>query len=142
MTQIQENPQLSKDFLRSDEVLLESTLVLLLLRGRLEGAVSELGRGIDPLEGDLLVGTARGVDEHGLAESDNTLLGAGDGALDHDEVVVDLAVADEATEAGVMLANTFFGETCGTGRTYGVMTFLVTSSSVEALSSAPALAMR
>ena len=81
------------------EVLLERTLVLLLLRRRLEGTVTELGRGVDPLELDLLQGLPRGVREHGLAQGHDTLLGAGDGALDHDEVVVDLAIADEATHA-------------------------------------------
>jgi hypothetical protein len=38
------------------------------------------------------------VSPHGLTEGNNTLLGTGDRALDHDEVVVDLTVADEATE--------------------------------------------
>lgn len=66
--------------------------------------MSELGRGVDPLEVDLLEGLAGSVSPHGLAEGDDTLLGAGDGALDHDEVVLDLTVADEATEAEKMLA--------------------------------------
>ena len=61
--------------------------------------MSELGRGVDPLELDLLERFPRGVDEQGLAESDDPLLGTGDRALDHDEVVLDLTVADEATEA-------------------------------------------
>lgn len=60
--------------------------------------MSEFGRGIDPFEVDLLEGTAGGVDEHGLAESHDTLLDTRDGTLDHDEVVVDLTVADETTE--------------------------------------------
>ena len=80
------------------EVLLEGTLVLLLLRGRLEGTVSELGRGVDPLELDLLQSLARGVREHGLAESHDSLLNTGDGALDHDEVVLDLTITNEATQ--------------------------------------------
>jgi len=86
------------------EVLLESTLVLLLLRGRLESTVSELGRGVDPLELDLLQSLARGVDEHGLAESHDSLLNTRNGALDHDEVILDLTVTDEATQTGVALA--------------------------------------
>ncbi|KAK1703926.1 hypothetical protein BDP67DRAFT_220968 [Colletotrichum lupini] len=98
MTMIQRNLMRRRNLL-SSKVLLEGTLVLLLLRRRLEGTVSELGRGIDPLEVDLLEGLSRGVGEHGLAESHDTLLGTGNGALDHDEVVVDLTVADEATEA-------------------------------------------
>lgn len=36
------------------EILLESTLELLLLRRGLESTVTELGGGIDPLEADLL----------------------------------------------------------------------------------------
>lgn len=94
-----ENPKPTT--LRGGEVLLERTLVLLLLRRRLEGAVSELGRCVDPLEVNLLESTARGVGEHRLAQSHDTLLDTGNGALDHDEVVVDLTIADETTETGV-----------------------------------------
>lgn len=61
--------------------------------------MTELRGGVDPLELDLLEGLAGGVDEHGLAESHDSLLDTGNGALDHDEVVVDLAIADEATHA-------------------------------------------
>lgn len=84
--------------LSAGDILLEETLVLLLLGGSLESTVSKLGRGVDPFELDLLESLPGGVGEHGLAESHDTLLGTGDGALDHDEVVVDLTVADEATE--------------------------------------------
>lgn len=63
--------------------------------------MTELGGGIDPFELDLLEGLAGGVDEHGLAEGHDALLGTGDGTLDHDEVVLDLAVADEATHAAI-----------------------------------------
>jgi hypothetical protein len=80
------------------EVLLERTLELLLLRRGLESTVTELGGGVDPLEANLLEGLARGVSEHGFAEGHDTLLGTRDGALDHDEVVVDLTVADETTK--------------------------------------------
>lgn len=86
-----------KDLSRGLEVLLEGTEVLLLLGRGLVGTVTELGRGIDPLELDLLGGAAGSVDEHALAESHDTLLDTGDGTLEEDEVVVDLAVADEAT---------------------------------------------
>lgn len=82
------------------EILLEGTLVLLLLGRGLESTMTELRGGVDPLELDLLEGLAGGVDEHGLAESHDSLLDTGNGALDHDEVVVDLAVANEATHAG------------------------------------------
>ena len=40
------------------------------------------------------------MDEHRLAESDDALLDTGDGTLEHNEVVVDLSVADEATHGG------------------------------------------
>lgn len=85
--------------LGGSEVLLESALVLLLLRGRLEGTVTELGRRVDPFELHLLESLARRVDEHRLAKGHDPLLDTGDGALDHDEIVVDLAVTDEATQA-------------------------------------------
>lgn len=84
--------------LRGNEVLLEGTLVLLLLRRGLEGTVTELGGGIDPLELDVLEGLPGGVDEHRLAEGHDSLLDTGNGALEHDEVVVDLTIADEATK--------------------------------------------
>lgn len=94
----------SRTRLSGGKVLLEGALVLLLLRRSLEGTVSELGRGVDPLEVDLLEGLSRGVSPHGLAQGCDALLGTGDGALDHDEVVLDLAVADEATQTGGELA--------------------------------------
>src|SRR5690606_20820124 len=123
--------------LRGGQVLLERTLVLLLLRHGLEGTVSKLGRGIDPLEVDLLQSLPRGVGEHGLAQSHDTLLDTRDRALEHDEVVVDLAIADEATETNCKLERGT--EISKSGETYGVMVFLVMSISVEALSSASPL---
>lgn len=60
--------------------------------------MTELGGGIDPLELDLLGGTTAGLGVEGLAESGDTLLDTGDGALEDDEVVLDLTVADEATQ--------------------------------------------
>ena len=92
------------------EVLLQSALVLLPLRGRLEGTVTELGRRVDPFELDLLERLARGVDEHRLAESHDPLLDTRDGTLDHDEVVLDLTIADEATHAVSVLANAAYAE--------------------------------
>lgn len=65
--------------------------------------MAELGGGIDPLEVDLLESPSAGVGEHGFSEGDDTLLDTGDGALDHDVVVLDLTVADEATETVKML---------------------------------------
>jgi len=65
--------------------------------------VAELGRGVDPLEVDLLEGLARRVAVHGLSESDDSLLDTWDGTLDQDEVVLDLTVSDETTHAVRML---------------------------------------
>lgn len=93
-----ETTQTPTSRLGGGEVLLEGTLELLLLRRGLESTVTELGRGIDPLEVDLLGSSAGGVGEHGLAQGHDTLLGTRDRALDHDEVVVDLTVADETTK--------------------------------------------
>ena len=80
------------------EILLESTNDRLLLRRRLVSTVTELGRGVDPLELDLLERPPAGVCEHGLAESDNPLLDTRDGTLEQKEVVLDLTVTDEATK--------------------------------------------
>lgn len=81
------------------EILLEGTLVLFFLGRGLESTVTELRGGINPFELDLLEGLAGGVDEHGLAESHDTLFSTGDRALDHDEVILDLTIANEATQA-------------------------------------------
>lgn len=60
--------------------------------------MTELGRGVDPLEVDLFGGLAADLRVEGLAESHDTLLNTGNGTLDNDEVVLDLTVADETTE--------------------------------------------
>jgi hypothetical protein len=60
--------------------------------------VTELGRGVDPFELNLLERPPAGVNEHRLAESDNPLLDTGNTTLDQKEVVLDLTVADEATK--------------------------------------------
>lgn len=83
------------------EVLLHHTLVLPLLRRGLVGTVSELGRGVDPLELDLLERTPPGVYEHGLAQSHDALLDTRAVTLDENEVVLNLTVADEATHTSV-----------------------------------------
>lgn len=67
--------------------------------------MTELGRGVDPLELDLLEGAAGGVDEHGLAEGHDTLLDTRDGTLEENEVVLDLTVADEATHTEKVVSN-------------------------------------
>lgn len=73
----------------------------------------KLAARVDPLEVDLFEGAARRVREHGLAERDDALFDARDGALEEEEVVVDDAVADEAAHAvfGALLACTF-GKRC------------------------------
>jgi hypothetical protein len=60
--------------------------------------VTELGRGIDPFEVDLLRGSSADLGVQGLAQGHDTLLDTGDGTLDDDEVVLDLTVADETTK--------------------------------------------
>ena len=65
--------------------------------------MTELGGSIDPLELDLLEGLAGGVDEHGLAESHDTLLNTWNGTLNDKEVVLDLTVSNEATHWGDLL---------------------------------------
>ena len=60
--------------------------------------MTELGRGVDPLEVDLLERPTARVREHGLAEGHDPLLDARNGALEQNVVVLDLTVADEATE--------------------------------------------
>lgn len=81
-----------------DQVLLERTQESALLGRSLVSTVTELGRGVDPLEVDLLGGLAADLRVEGLAESHDTLLNTGNGTLDNDEVVLDLTIADEATE--------------------------------------------
>lgn len=79
------------------EVLLEDTLVLPLLRRRLVRTVTELRRRVDPLELHLFQRPPAGVNEHGLAQSNNALLDTGAVTLEQEKVILDLTVADEAT---------------------------------------------
>jgi hypothetical protein len=83
------------------EVLLHHTLVLPLLRRGLVGTMSELGRGVDPLELDLLERPSAGVNKHGLAQSHDALLDTRAVTLEENEVVLNLTVAYEATHANV-----------------------------------------
>ena len=80
------------------QILLERAQELSLLRRGLVGSVTELGRSVDPFEVDLLQRFPAAVREHRLAEGHHSLLDAGNTALEHDEVVLDLAVADETTQ--------------------------------------------
>eukprot|EP00047_Mylnosiga_fluctuans_P001240 m.219486 g.219486 ORF g.219486 m.219486 type:complete len:414 (-) comp10174_c0_seq1:18-1259(-) len=84
-------------------VLLEVAEEALLLLGGLEATMTELGRGVDELQDDLLGGTAVDLGEQGLAQSQNTLLGTNSGALQHQEVVRDDTVVREATHGGDVL---------------------------------------
>jgi len=62
--------------------------------------VTVLGRGIDELDVEgLEVRSAHGGAQS-LAESDDSLLGADDAALDHEPVLVDLTVVGEPTDGG------------------------------------------
>ena len=61
--------------------------------------MTKLGGRIDPFEIDLLKRFAACVREHGFAEGHDSLLDAGDGAFEEDEVVFDFSVADEAAHA-------------------------------------------
>ena len=81
-------------------LLLECAQERRLLLDGLERAVTELARGVDELERNLLEIPAAGVDHEGLAEGDDALLGSGDRALEDNEVVLDDTVVGEATERG------------------------------------------
>lgn len=79
---------------------LHGTKELRLLVRSLEATVTELGRGIDELEGDLFQSGALGLSEERLAEGDDSLLHARAGALDHEEVLIEDTVVREATHGG------------------------------------------
>lgn len=81
----------------SNKILLEGTQEGLLLLGGLESTVTELGRGVDPFELDLLGGSPVDLGVEGLAQGHDTLLNTGNGTLEEEEVVLDLTVADETT---------------------------------------------
>ena len=62
--------------------------------------MTELGGGVDELEGDLLEGGGLGVGEERLPQGENPPLDADAAALDHEEVLVDNTVVGEASEGG------------------------------------------
>ena len=64
---------------------------------RIAETYAELRRRVDELELDLLEVTTACVNHERLAEGDNTLLGSGDGALEHQVVVLDDTIVREAT---------------------------------------------
>jgi hypothetical protein len=65
--------------------------------------VTDLGRGIDELDLDLLGSTVLGLREVALSEDDGSLAGTNDAALNHNEVLVDLTVVGEPTERSDVL---------------------------------------
>jgi hypothetical protein len=100
----EKKPQPNKTLLKTrlcGNVLLEGTHEGVLLLLGLETSVSELGRGVDPLELDLLEGLAGSVGEERLAESHDTLLDTRARSLDHDEVILDNTVAGESSHGGL-----------------------------------------
>ena len=62
--------------------------------------MAELGGSIDELELDLLDGDTAGLCEERLTEGDEALLDTGDGALEHNVVLVHLTIVGEATNWG------------------------------------------
>jgi hypothetical protein len=62
--------------------------------------VSELAAGVDPLEVDGLLGSGGGLGDEGLAEGDDALDDAWNGALEHNPILSDDTVVGEASEGG------------------------------------------
>lgn len=59
--------------------------------------MTELGGGINELEGNLLCGTSASLLEEALAEGNDTLARSHAATLDHNKVVVNFAIVGEAT---------------------------------------------
>ena len=83
--------------LLGEEVLLEFSHEGLLFGSSLEATMSELGRGVDPLEVDLLEGDTLGVGAERLPEGDRALLHSKASSTEHDEVLSHDTVVSEAT---------------------------------------------
>jgi len=62
--------------------------------------VTDLGGGIDELEGDFLQSGSLGLGQERLTEGENTLLGSHHGPLDHEPVLVNLTIVREASHRG------------------------------------------
>jgi len=101
---------------RADLLLLDASEELALLLVGLEASMSDLGGGIDELEGDLFQSGTLGLNEKGLAERDATLLGSHDATLDHEPVLVDLTVVRESSER----SNGLLGQIVGGGSVVGL----------------------
>ena len=59
--------------------------------------MAELGAGIDELQLDVFQGQTLGVDQQGLSQGQDPLLGSNATSLDHDEVLLHFTVVGEAT---------------------------------------------
>jgi len=78
--------------------------LVLLLEG-LELTVTDLGRGIDELNLDLLGSGVAGLGEVALSEDNWSLASTNNTTLDHDEVLIDNTVVREATKRSNVLLN-------------------------------------
>lgn len=85
------------------ELLLEGSKIASLLLVGLVSSVSLLGRGVDPLELDLLGGNTVGLSDDGLAESDGASHNTRDGTLDDEEVLTNDTIVGESTNGGDLL---------------------------------------
>jgi len=92
-------------------VLLEWTHVVLLLVQSLEATVTNLRGGVDEFELDLFEVLSFSVDVQGSSQTDRALADTHAGALDHEEVVLDLAVVREAADR----VDGFDGDVSGSG---------------------------
>ena len=81
-------------------ILLEGTHEGALLGGGLELSVTHLAGSIDEVKVDLLQGRALGLQDQGFPEDENPVSGTSAGALDHDEVIVDLTIVGETSHGG------------------------------------------
>jgi hypothetical protein len=109
---------------------LELAEELLLLFGGLEATVTKLARGVDELEVDLLASNAACLRNNALAEGGGALDGTGGRTLDHDPVVADGTVVNEATERGDALDGEIAS---GGGRAVLDLTLLVDGDLADAV---------
>jgi hypothetical protein len=78
------------------DVLLERTQEVVLLLRSLVCTVTELRRGVDPLQLNLLQGLSRGVNEHRLSECHDSLLDTRNRTLEDDKIILDLTISNKA----------------------------------------------
>lgn len=78
---------------------------LVLLVEGLELTVTDLGRGIDELNLDLLGSGVLGLGEVALSEDDGSLASTNNTSLNHDEVLIDFTVVRESTKRSDVLLN-------------------------------------